>query len=240
MNSRSPIRAILFDKDGTLIDYQKSWEPTNRKAAAFAAAGEDAFARRLMQLGGMDPDSGITRADSLLAAGNTREIAEAWVSAGSPHTVEALVPALDELFIAAVADAVPVTDLAALFAELRREGFVLGIASSDSEAAIRQTLRIFRIEEYVAFVAGYDSGYGAKPAPGMLHGFSTAISIPPSEIAMVGDNLHDMEMARRGGAGLRIGVLTGTGRRETLAPAADLCLASIAALAGGLPAAVPA
>jgi phosphoglycolate phosphatase len=51
---------------------------------------------------------------------------------------------------------------------------------------------------------------------------------------MVGDNLHDLEMARAAGAGLRIGVLTGTGTREELAPHADLCLASIAELPDAL------
>ena len=49
---------------------------------------------------------------------------------------------------------------------------------------------------------------------------------------MVGDNRHDLEMARAGGAGLAVGVLSGTGTRETLAPMADVILDSIADLPG--------
>ena len=47
---------------------------------------------------------------------------------------------------------------------------------------------------------------------------------------MVGDNRHDLEMARAGGAGLAVGVLSGTGTRESLMPLADVILNSIADL----------
>jgi phosphoglycolate phosphatase len=43
---------------------------------------------------------------------------------------------------------------------------------------------------------------------------------------MVGDNRHDLEMAKAGGA-LAIGVLSGTGTRESLSPLADVVLDSI-------------
>ena len=51
---------------------------------------------------------------------------------------------------------------------------------------------------------------------------------------MVGDNRHDLEMARAGGAGLAVGVLSGTGTRETLSPMADVILDSIVDLPGYL------
>ena len=47
---------------------------------------------------------------------------------------------------------------------------------------------------------------------------------------MVGDNRHDLEMARAGGAGLAVGVLSGTGTREALPPLADVVLDSVADL----------
>ena len=52
----------------------------------------------------------------------------------------------------------------------------------------------------------------------------------PAEVAVVGDNRHDLEMARAGGAGLAIAVLSGTGTRQTLEPLADVVLRSVADL----------
>ena len=39
------IRGVLFDKDGTIIDYWRTWVPINREVALYAAGG-NADARR--------------------------------------------------------------------------------------------------------------------------------------------------------------------------------------------------
>ncbi len=39
MTHRQPIAGILFDKDGTLLDYVKSWVPVNYELARIAAQG---------------------------------------------------------------------------------------------------------------------------------------------------------------------------------------------------------
>ncbi|ODN70924.1 HAD family hydrolase [Methylobrevis pamukkalensis] len=223
----SPIKAVLFDKDGTLLDFQKTWEPALRVAAEHAATGNPALARRLLAVGGMDPESGLVAADSLFAAASTAEIAEAFVATGSPFSVDVLTAALDRIFTAAVADAVVVTDLAAFFARLKARGLATGIASSDSEAAIRGLIARFGMEDLVDFVTGYDTGHGSKPEAGMLLAFAAAVGVAPQEVAMVGDSVHDMKMARAAGAGACYGVLTGAGTHASLTPEADGCLASI-------------
>jgi hypothetical protein len=65
------IRGLLFDKDGTLLDYEASWPPINREAGLLAAQGDAALASRLLRAAGADPATGLAVADSLLAAGNT-------------------------------------------------------------------------------------------------------------------------------------------------------------------------
>ncbi len=228
------IKGILFDKDGTLLDYAASWTPINARAAAIASRGDPGLAVRLLAVGGADRHGGSVLADSVLAAGNTAEIASAWVQAGAPMAAAALTADLDALFRAAAQTVVPVTDLARLFGRLRGRGLRLGIASSDNEAAIRATAARFGIDGLVDYVAGYDSGHGTKPGPGMVQGFCRETGLAPEEVAVVGDNRHDMAMGRSAGAGLMVGVLTGTGTRETLAGLADLCLDSIAGLEAAL------
>ena len=221
------IKAILFDKDGTLLDFDKSWEPVNRRACHFAARGDEAIARACMVACGMDPETGKVKPDSLFAASSTGEIATAMIEVGAPFDREALTAALDRFFIQGAADAVAITDLPSLFARLKARGLRLGIASSDNEASIRLMIERKGIVEFVDFVAGYDSGHGVKPGPGMLTAFAEVTGLEPDAILMVGDNLHDMHMARNAGAGLAVAVLSGTGNREGLAKLADHVLESV-------------
>jgi phosphoglycolate phosphatase len=64
----------------------------------------------------------------------------------------------------------------------------------------------------------------------MVTGFCEATGLAPGAIAVVGDSHHDMEMGRAAGAGLLVGVLTGTGGRDDLAPHAHHVLESIVEL----------
>ena len=163
MTKAATISGILFDKDGTLLDYAKSWIPVNYELARIAAAGDEDLSRKLLIAGGMDPDTGYVTPDSLLAAGNTVEIAEGFVGAGAPFTVEALTELFDGLFAKSSELAVAVTDLADFFATLHARGYWLGVASSDNEASIRATAKRFGFDGYLHYVAGYDSGFGIKP-----------------------------------------------------------------------------
>lgn len=231
--ARPAPKAILFDKDGTLLDYWASWGPINRAAAQLAARGDARLAAHLLAVGGVD-GGGRARADthSVLAAGSARDIAKLWVAAGARFGEDELAGALDGLFLASVGAVVPVGDLSAILGRLAARGLALGIASSDGEAAIRATAERFGLAPHIAFVAGYDSGHGPKPEPGMVHAFCRAVGCVPSEVAMVGDTLHDLAMGQAAGVGLRIGVLTGTGTRESLGAQADLVLESIAEIEG--------
>lgn len=229
--TRPRIRGILFDKDGTLLDYHRSWGPLNVAAAGHASAGDALLAGRLLAVGGYDAATGSTRPDSLLAAAPNRTIAAAWIAAGSPFTEDRLTADLDALFAGAAGRMVPVADVAGLFARLKARGVMTGIASSDSEAGIRAFAARFGLDGFLDFVAGYDSGHGMKPDARVLASFCAAAALDPSDVAVVGDNRHDLEMARAGGAGFAVGVLdTGTGTAESLSGLADLCIPSVASL----------
>src|SRR5688500_15680485 len=113
------LRALLFDKDGTLLDYEASWGPVNRHAAHLAARGDRALADRVLALAGVDLATGRAKADSVISAGTAVDIANVWVNGGAPFERNALARALDALFCAGVADMVPVTVLSALFARFK-------------------------------------------------------------------------------------------------------------------------
>jgi phosphoglycolate phosphatase len=145
--------------------------------------------------------------------------------------VQALTDEIDAIFTAeGVQSATPVCDLGAYLDALRARGIQAGIATSDNYAAAMATVERLGITEKFDFICGYDSGHGTKPGPGMVHAFCRQLGLTPAEVAMVGDNTHDLEMGRAAGAGLVVGVLTGSSKTPDLAPLADLVLPDITGL----------
>jgi len=230
------IRAILFDKDGTLLDYAKTWLPINRIVAAAVSRGDKALAAALLRAGGHDPDTDAVTAGCALAAGSAADVAELWaplmVAAGvAVDDLQTLTNEIDAIFTTeGVNSATPVCDLGPFLDALRARGVSAGIATSDNYAAAMATVKLLGITEKFDFICGYDSGFGTKPGPGMVLAFCRQLGLKPAEVAMVGDNTHDLEMGRAAGAGLVVGVLTGSSGEADLAPLADHVLADITGL----------
>lgn len=106
----------------------------------------------------------------------------------------------------------------------------LGVGTNDTAASAVLHMRALDVADLFDVILGADSVARPKPAGDMIHAFADAIGIKANEVAMVGDNPHDMETAHDAGAGLAIGVLTGNSEAEHLAPLADHVIASIADL----------
>ena len=223
------IEGILFDKDGTLLDFNATWVPINRAVARVVAGGDEALAAELLRAGGQDDAAEVVAPGSLLAAANTREIAAAWAELAPDHGFADLVHIMDEIFQGEGAvNAKPVPGLARTVTRLKRRGLALGIATSDSREGAMATLAPFGVLEQFDFIAGYDSGFGPKPEAGMVLGFCNAVALEPREVMVAGDNRHDLEMGRSAGAGMLVGVLTGTSAVDHLSDLADHVVNSIA------------
>ncbi|MGF1641701.1 MAG: HAD family hydrolase [Rhodospirillales bacterium] len=221
------VRGILFDKDGTLVDFDATWQPAYRRGALAFVSGDAALAARLLAVGGWNGVSDRIDADSVLACGSIHEIAALWMAAlppGRHHGGGEVDPAV---FLAAVFNAVtarsarPVTDLGALFERLTGRGLILGVATNDSYDGAMASLARFGIVDCLAFVAGCDSGYPDKPDPGMVEAFCATAGLAPSEVMVVGDSRRDILMGRRAGVGICVGVLGGSGSLAALASDAD-------------------
>lgn len=218
------IRGILFDKDGTLLDFHATWMPAYVSAAAAVSrdAGRPGLADRLLEVGGYDHASGRCDPGSPLGSGTNEEVARLWARECDVDDAAPLERRLGEIFAREVtASAVPVGDLGSLFARLTGRGLHLGVATMDSESLAREIVAMLAIGSYLSFVCGYDSGFGMKPGPGMVEAFCLRLSLRPDEVLVVGDTLHDLHMGRAAGAGLVVGVLTGAGSRELLEPHCD-------------------
>ncbi|HSF63822.1 MAG TPA: HAD family hydrolase, partial [Paracoccaceae bacterium] len=215
-----------FDKDGTLFDFRRSWGDWAARLVRELAADEGG-AHRLAQAIGYDLRSGDFHPESPVIAATADDIAEALV----PHlpgtgraALAARMNALAE--ITPMAEAVP---LAPTLGALRDRGLRLGLATNDTEAPARAHLAAHGVAHLFDFVAGCDSGHGAKPGPGMLLAFAHRTGLSPTRVVMVGDSRHDLMAGRA--AGMRtVAVLTGIAGADELAPLADAVLPDIGRL----------
>jgi phosphoglycolate phosphatase len=108
----------------------------------------------------------------------------------------------------------------------------MGVATNDSTKGAERTLAALGMSQLFDAAYGYDAVANPKPAPDTVRAFCDLTGYKPAEMAMVGDNRHDMEMARAAGIGMAVGVLSGNGTRETLLPLADVLIDSVADLPG--------
>jgi phosphoglycolate phosphatase len=229
------IRGILFDKDGTLVDFQKTWHAIGDAMALEAAQGDRQRADRLMDAAGYDSAAGRFRADSTFAAGTNADIVALWHPGLTEGQRLAMVERFDTFCAIKGAEAaVALPGVLHALAGFYAGGLKLGVATNDSTSGAERTLLTLGVAQMFAAAFGYDAVANPKPEPDSVYAFCDAVGLRPSEIAMVGDNRHDLEMGKAGGVGLNIGVLSGTGTRESLQPLADIVLNSVADMPASL------
>src|SRR5262245_22826983 len=224
------IRAILLDKDGTLVDFQRTWGPATHAVIAELAAGNTAVYDALATVSGFVAAERRFLVGSPLIGGAAPDFGPSWAAVlGRPATPDFFAQ-IDRLFLRAGLDhLVPIGDPAAALTTLRRSGYRLGIITNDAEANACAQAAQLNIDRLVEFIAGHDSGFGAKPDPGPVLAFAHKLGVAPQEVAVVGDAVHDLAAARAAGA-CAVGVLSGPTPREHLAPHADVLLGSVADL----------
>ena len=228
------IDLIIFDKDGTLIDFHAMWSgwaetliddlevATGRdvRSPLLQALGYDPVTRRARVGGGLisTPMARLRdlTIDVVESAGATRSEAEAALAVAW-HAPDP------------VALAHPLTDLVTFFGALRATGRRLAIATSDDREPTLRTLSALGIDAMIDAVVCADDGPANKPAPDPVLYLCRRLDVPPRRTAVVGDSPADVQMSRAAGAGLVIGVRTGVGSDADLSDA-DVIVDSVASL----------
>ena len=166
-----------------------------------------------------------------MIAGTPDEVVDALIPhfpQHSPHRLRSILIAEAE-----TAPQQPAVPLAPLLSDLRARGLALGVATNDAESPARAHLAQAGVTDFFDFIAGFDSGFGGKPAPGQLLAFARQQGVTPAEVAMIGDSTHDLIAGRAAGMAT-VGVLTGMAGPADLAHLADVVLPDIGHLPGWL------
>ncbi|MBS4455428.1 HAD family hydrolase [Tuanshanicoccus lijuaniae] len=228
--TRNIIEGILFDKDGTLIRLDDLWvEPTLQfmemfiaKHTAMTADEKEQFYHMI----GIENQQLV--ANGMVAAGTIREQATA-LARHCTVPVDQVEAAMTQYFTDYLhthpEKLIPVTDLTALFTQLKAKGYGLGLVTADSHQPTMVALELLGIADYFSFIAAADDKYALKPHPEALHAFAQSIGAKATEVVYVGDSIKDMQFGQHGyGA---IGVLSGNTAKETLLAHTDCVIDSI-------------
>jgi len=229
--SALPIRGLLFDKDGTLFDFRRTWAAWAAQLLEHLAPGDRPRQEAMAGAIGFCLPELDFRAMSPVIAGTPAEVAALLLPFLPEYEMAPLVDLMNRL-----AEDVPLSEVVPLkpfLGELIAQGYVLGLATNDAEAPARAHLSRSGISGFFEFVAGCDSGFGAKPAAGQLKAFCRVTGLVPEEVAMIGDSTHDLHAAAAAGM-TAVAVLTGIATERDLAPVADVVLSDIGGLPGWL------
>ena len=232
-NSRtSPIKAVLFDKDGTFIDYLPRWVLYARQAFLDISERLGLLPPNLRDTLGSLPD-GKLLSDSVLACcaipRRAQKLQDMLLEKGfSPGQAEEAGRQLrDSMAEGPEGPFESFAVLPRLFDHVNGAGLLVGVVTDDYLFAAWRHFDDKGVLDRLDYLCGIEEGVPANPDPYGILSFCNRFSLAPYEVAFVGDTLLDMEASARAGVGMRIGVLTGTGDPNKLYTKADLVLSSV-------------
>ena len=231
-------RYIVFDKDGTLIDFHKIWGPRLVRGALKLkdiCALDNNFLDHLYRALGYDPQTGQTFGQGPLATAPLHQFAtivasvlfqfglnwdEACQLTKSHMSSEMTAAPSDDEIIAR-------GNVRSAFEALSNAGCLLGIATTDNRAATESAIARLGIGGLLLDIRCGDDNGPVKPNIAVLLELAASRSLPLSELIMVGDTVSDLAMAKDAGVGLSVGILGGAGSESQLRPYADVLIESV-------------
>ncbi|MHB9033865.1 MAG: HAD family hydrolase [Anaerolineae bacterium] len=231
---------VIFDKDGTLIEFAPLWHAWfSRLLAALQGRvkilGDD-FIHELAEVLGYHPDDDSWRPEGPLTLATIDEVLTLiagilyrrhimpWRQAKS-LLVETECQVRSNLPMRRLA--LPVGDARTFLAHLRQNGLHTAIATSDVRQITEMSLEAAGILDLLEVIICADDVQSVKPDPEAIFTICQRLNLPPSRCIMVGDSIDDLSMGRAAGVMASIGITSGANPADILAPLADVLIHDI-------------
>ena len=203
------VKAILFDKDGTLTNIDNMWvEPTEMVIRNILKQHikQDSLITIEQMLELLGIVQGEIVPNSVIASGTVEDMLDE-IGKYFPIDKKALYDVVLEDFrhylLAHPDMIIPIGNVAFLISELKHKGIKVGVVTNDSYIPTKTIFEILKVWHLFDFVATPDE-YPAKPAADSLIGASEHLAVPLHEIFYVGDSYLDMAYAKHCGGGIAV------------------------------------
>ncbi|MBO5453098.1 MAG: HAD family hydrolase [Clostridia bacterium] len=197
-------KAIIFDKDGTLIDFDAFWVTISEYAVKemFEILNcKDVPVNEALEAMGVK--DGVTSINGVLCYGTYKMMAEKIYGVLTKHGYTKSFEEVEELTLkthknhsdkGVVKGTCP--DIKGFFKGLKERGIILAVVTTDVLSVTKHCLSALGIEEYFDEIYTDDGIVPAKPAPDAAFDLCRKYSLKPSEVVMVGDTVTDINFAK--------------------------------------------
>jgi phosphoglycolate phosphatase len=229
-----PLKAILFDKDGTIFDYSRVWFNVLKTSVdivfeQYGLGNKQHTKDLIIRLMGLD-EQGHTLSDGVIFSHNKLNIVKNGLRFAihahlSPIKVIQLSNAIVKQNDKHISQHLLKLDFSKqqqLFKALKDRGYIVGIVTVDRKASLDIFLKDMGLEQYIDFTTTRDDHLPNKPNTKSFEHFCEKFNLSPTEVAFVGDTITDMKYATKAKAGLKIGVGWGGYSIKELQPVADV------------------
>lgn len=216
---------VIFDKDGTLIDFTGTWVEIVRllmdTMARYVPMTED-LGRMVQDTLGVEIAPRTVDGTGALAMGTFSECETLLTycihKAGRRwDEAQEVVRILDEeVFQSDRRNACirPATGALALLRRLKERGLAVALATNDKTKDALSDMIAIGAAAYIDVVVGADAVQNPKPAPDMIERICDHLGIPAGSAILVGDTVMDARLGRNARVALTVGVPGIVTRRE--------------------------
>ena len=206
---------ILFDKDGTIIYFDRSWMKIGLQLVDdFMEAYDQDIDDKSAAYAHLSVVDGEIQPGTIMASGALDEMVQAfcdiagqdvtkWAQARSQTLVDNRVP--ENVLVEGIEDTLKT---------LQNQGYKMGIVTSDSKKGVEQFLEITQFNHFFDVVISTEVNAVEKPNPEVLNPLFNQYDVAPEDVAIVGDTANDMQTGVNAQLGLKVAVLTGVGLAE--------------------------
>lgn len=220
--------AIIFDKDGTLLDFDAFWVTVSIKAI------EDVLTRfeqkdvpvcEILEAFGVH--DGTTDMNSVLCKGTYEQLGHILYGILQQHGCDRPCDQVTEALVEAYnrnADAGDVRPtcphLVQVLQQLKEQNKKLAVVTTDNLPITRQCLEKLGILDFFDRIYTDDGHTPTKPDPYCVFDFCEFAHVDKERVVMVGDTMTDMRFAKNAGIAV-IGIAKSEQSKQILAPHAD-------------------